>query len=279
MGAKGHGGDPDARRHGHGGRRVPAVRPRPGARRARARLGRGADDGGLSGRDSDPGARPTPATPDRGHGGRHRHDRRARRIPPGRGRARRPRPAHLLRAGVLVGCDGGAGRPPCGHRARGAERAGDRRAPRRGTRAADRRDHGGVRRGIDGDGLPGRRVDVSHGSGQRHHLGDRRQAPPVHRGDGRRRARVRVRAPVARRRAGDVGDAARLRRRARRPRDAARPAGRLRHRIPDRHALGALVAFLVTVADVGILGIGAPFWGLVLGAGVAALLERGGPAS
>jgi predicted benzoate:H+ symporter BenE len=33
----------------------------------------------------------------------------------------------------------------------------------------------------------------------------------------------------------------------------------------------------VTVADVGIVGIGAPFWGLVLGAGVAALLERDGP--
>jgi benzoate membrane transport protein len=45
----------------------------------------------------------------------------------------------------------------------------------------------------------------------------------------------------------------------------------------ERHALGALVAFLVTVADVAIVGIGAPFWGLVLGAGVAALLERGGP--
>jgi benzoate membrane transport protein len=45
----------------------------------------------------------------------------------------------------------------------------------------------------------------------------------------------------------------------------------------ERHALGALVAFLITVADVGIVGIGAPFWGLVLGAGVDALLERGGP--
>src|SRR5262245_23197063 len=45
----------------------------------------------------------------------------------------------------------------------------------------------------------------------------------------------------------------------------------------DRYTLGALVAFLVTVADVGLAGIGAPFWGLVLGAGVAALLERGRP--
>jgi benzoate membrane transport protein len=43
----------------------------------------------------------------------------------------------------------------------------------------------------------------------------------------------------------------------------------------DRCALGALVAFLVTVADIGILGIGAPFWGLVLGVAVTLLLERG----
>jgi benzoate membrane transport protein len=43
----------------------------------------------------------------------------------------------------------------------------------------------------------------------------------------------------------------------------------------DRAPLGALVAFLVTVADVGIAGIGAPFWGLVLGVAVTALLERG----
>jgi benzoate membrane transport protein len=43
----------------------------------------------------------------------------------------------------------------------------------------------------------------------------------------------------------------------------------------DRCALGALVAFLVTVADIAILGIGAPFWGLLLGVGTTALLERG----
>ena len=42
----------------------------------------------------------------------------------------------------------------------------------------------------------------------------------------------------------------------------------------DRCALGALVAFLVTVSDVAIIGIGAPFWGLVLGIAVSALLER-----
>lgn len=42
-----------------------------------------------------------------------------------------------------------------------------------------------------------------------------------------------------------------------------------------RFTLGALVTFLVTVADVPILNIGAAFWGLVIGAVVSALLERG----
>jgi benzoate membrane transport protein len=43
----------------------------------------------------------------------------------------------------------------------------------------------------------------------------------------------------------------------------------------DRFTLGALVTFLVTVADVPILNIGAPFWGLVFGFGTSWLLERG----
>lgn len=42
----------------------------------------------------------------------------------------------------------------------------------------------------------------------------------------------------------------------------------------DRCALGALVTFLVTAADVPILSIGAPFWGLVLGFATSWLLER-----
>jgi len=42
----------------------------------------------------------------------------------------------------------------------------------------------------------------------------------------------------------------------------------------DRFALGALVSFLVTVADVPIFGIGAPFWGLVFGYDASRLLER-----
>ena len=41
-----------------------------------------------------------------------------------------------------------------------------------------------------------------------------------------------------------------------------------------RFSLGALVCFLVTVADVPIFNIGAPFWGLVFGLAVSWLLER-----
>jgi benzoate membrane transport protein len=41
-----------------------------------------------------------------------------------------------------------------------------------------------------------------------------------------------------------------------------------------KFTLGALVTFLVTVADVAIFNIGAAFWGLVLGFAVAWLLER-----
>jgi benzoate membrane transport protein len=41
-----------------------------------------------------------------------------------------------------------------------------------------------------------------------------------------------------------------------------------------RFALGALVTFLVTVADVPIFNVGAAFWGLVLGFAVSWLLER-----
>jgi benzoate membrane transport protein len=41
-----------------------------------------------------------------------------------------------------------------------------------------------------------------------------------------------------------------------------------------KFALGALVTFLVTVADVAIFNVGAAFWGLVFGFGVSWLLER-----
>lgn len=43
----------------------------------------------------------------------------------------------------------------------------------------------------------------------------------------------------------------------------------------DRFTFGALVCFLVTVADVPIFRIGAPFWGLVFGYAASWLLERG----
>lgn len=42
-----------------------------------------------------------------------------------------------------------------------------------------------------------------------------------------------------------------------------------------KFALGALVTFLVTVADVAIFNIGAAFWGLILGFAVSWLLEKG----
>lgn len=43
----------------------------------------------------------------------------------------------------------------------------------------------------------------------------------------------------------------------------------------DRFTLGALVTFLVTVADLAILNVGAPFWGLLAGLVISRLLERG----
>jgi benzoate membrane transport protein len=42
-----------------------------------------------------------------------------------------------------------------------------------------------------------------------------------------------------------------------------------------RFTLGALVTFVVTVADVSVFNIGAAFWGLVAGLVVSVLLERG----
>jgi len=42
----------------------------------------------------------------------------------------------------------------------------------------------------------------------------------------------------------------------------------------ERFTLGALVTFIITVADVPIFNVGAPFWGLVIGYAVSRLLER-----
>ena len=41
-----------------------------------------------------------------------------------------------------------------------------------------------------------------------------------------------------------------------------------------KFSLGALICFIVTVADVTIFRIGAPFWGLVFGLAVSLLFER-----
>jgi benzoate membrane transport protein len=42
----------------------------------------------------------------------------------------------------------------------------------------------------------------------------------------------------------------------------------------ERFTLGALITFLITVADVPIIKVGAPFWGLAIGFVVSRLLER-----
>jgi len=42
----------------------------------------------------------------------------------------------------------------------------------------------------------------------------------------------------------------------------------------DRFALGALIAFLVTVSDISLLNVGAAFWGLVAGFAISLLLEQ-----
>ena len=42
----------------------------------------------------------------------------------------------------------------------------------------------------------------------------------------------------------------------------------------DRFTFGALLTFIVTVANVPIFNIGAPFWGLVFGFALSWLLER-----
>ena len=42
----------------------------------------------------------------------------------------------------------------------------------------------------------------------------------------------------------------------------------------NRFSFGALVAFLVTIADMPLLNVGAPFWGLVSGIVISVLLER-----
>lgn len=51
-------------------------------------------------------------------------------------------------------------------------------------------------------------------------------------------------------------------------------AGAGQARVSRHSSLGALVTFVVTVADIAILNVGAAFWGLVAGCLVSWLLER-----
>ena len=44
--------------------------------------------------------------------------------------------------------------------------------------------------------------------------------------------------------------------------------------VNGKFTLGALISLCVTVADLGILNIGAAFWGLVAGFGVSWLMEK-----
>ena len=119
-----------------------------------------------------------------------------------------------------------------------------------------------------------RRLDLPHRPGQRDHHRLGRKAPPLHRGH---HASACWRSfsgcspgfhpPAARRAAAFI----------------AALAGLAMLRVLQtafivsfrgKFTLGALVTFLVTVADVPIFNIGAPFWGLVFGFAVSWLLER-----
>ena len=118
------------------------------------------------------------------------------------------------------------------------------------------------------------RVDLPDGPRQRHHLGGGRKHSQYTAGVIVGAARAGIRRAVAAVHAAPAGGTAGLHRHAGGPGHAARAAERLRHRLPGRFALGALVTFLVTVADIPILNIGAAFWGLLAGLLVSLLLER-----
>jgi len=160
------------------------------------------------------------------------------------------------------------------HRAGGAERAGDHGTALRGPFAADRRDHHRVRSGQRRHRLRRLGSHLPHRSGERDHLVLGGQAQTLHCRDLRRPARGRLRAVRARVHAPDARHAQGLHRRARGSGNAARAPERVHGELQDRFALGALVTFLVTVADIPILNIGAPFWGLVFGYAASRLLER-----
>ena len=178
-------------------------------------------------------------------------------------------------AGILVDRHGRAGGAAGDHRAGGAERAGHRRADGRGSHAPDQRHRGRLRRrlvvcafvGSVSTCLTGP-VNAIISSGSRKHsqytagvivgalaLGFGALSPLF--------TRLLLAAPPAF--IATVAGLAMLR-----VLQSAFAVG-----FQGRCALGALVTFLVTVAGIPILNIGAPFWALIAGTAVSLVMERG----
>ena len=120
-------------------------------------------------------------------------------------------------------------------------------------------------------------LDLPHRPGQRRDLQLGRKAAPLHRGDLRRRCSRSASACSRRSSRGCCSP--------RRRRSSPRSPGSRMLRVlqtaftvsfSDRFTLRRAGAFLVTVADVPIFRIGAPFWGLVFGLAASWLLEREG---
>ena len=166
-------------------------------------------------------------------------------------------------------------RCPAGdHRTRGAERSRDRGTESCRARATHQHHYRGMWCGLYFGGHGGDRFHVSNRSGERDHLHIRRETSAVHRRYFRRRPRARIRPRFAALHTPDVATPGGF---------IAALAGLAMLRVlqsafaisfKDRFTLGALVTFLVTVADVAIFNIGAPFWGLIFGFAVSWLLER-----
>ncbi len=166
LGAPGDGGDPDADRHGDGGGRVPALRPRPGARVPRRALDRGVDDGRFRRANAPAPAVAGGAAADRRARSWRRDGRHPRRLPAAR-RALRLRLAEPLPAGVVAAGDHRAGGAARGHGARGSKRTGHSDTDRSGPSPADQCHHRRLRRGLDADRAVRLGLDLPHGAGER----------------------------------------------------------------------------------------------------------------
>jgi hypothetical protein len=114
------------------GRRVPALRARPGVRGARRFLDRRADDRGVPRAQRAARDRPPPPAADRRARRRDRDDRRCSDLCAGGDRGPAARRPAALRAGILLARDDRARRAARDHGPRGAERAGDLGAARSG---------------------------------------------------------------------------------------------------------------------------------------------------